>query len=367
MDPESKSADGPPAVTKGAGGEPRGLTVVRGTAQDDGPRDRFVRSHAGASFFHQSGWRRAIENLYGHRPIELVARRGGELVGVLPMMLCQRLRGGRDLVSMPYAVYGGPVGEDRATEAALCGEAMRLAQEMRVGNLELRYLNAPENDWPESDLYWTFIRDLPEDPDEVLARMPKKARAEARKARSKFGLELGEGEWYLDDLARLFLKNKHSLGSPALPARHFRELVREFGGDTYVHIVRQNRRPLAAVMSLAFRDTLIAYYAGTDTGADRSYKASNFMYLALQEWAVRKGFRTFDFCRSRADSGAFAFKCHQGFEPRQLHYRYHLVRSRRLPSFTPSNPKTRILRSTWAKLPRWLARRASRHIARYLP
>jgi hypothetical protein len=197
--------------------------------------------------------------------------------------------------------------------------------------------------------------------------MPKKARAEARKARTKFGLEMGEGEWYADDLARLFLENKHGLGSPSLPPRHFRALLESFPGEVFVHLVRRERMPLAAVMSLAFRDTLIAYYAGTAVGADRSFKASNFMYLALQEWAVRRGFRVFDFCRSRADSGAFAFKCHQGFEPRQLHYRYHLVRARRVPSFTPSNPKTQVLRATWARLPRWLVRRASNRLARYLP
>ena len=75
-------------------------------------------------------------------------------------------------------------------------------------------------------------------------------------------------------------------------------------------------------------DTLIAYYAGTQPGADRTVSASNFMYMALQEWAVERGFRRFDFCRSRVGSGAFDFKRHQGFEPTQLHYCYHLARSR---------------------------------------
>ncbi|MEW6074549.1 MAG: FemAB family XrtA/PEP-CTERM system-associated protein [Planctomycetota bacterium] len=357
----------PEAAEPAAAGERPGLTIVRGSAQDDEARDRFVRAHPDGTFFHLSGWRRAIENLYGHEPIELVARRGGELVGVLPMMLCQRLRGGRHLVSQPYAVYGGPVAEDRETVLALVDEARAVGQALRVGNVELRCLHDPLLDVPRSELYWTFLRDLPADPDEVLARMPKKARADARKARDKYGLELGEGRWYVDDLARLFLANKHGLGSPALPRRHFQELIRHFGDDVFVHVVRQSRRPLSAVMSIAFRDTLIAYYAGAEPGADRSYKASNYMYLALQEWAVRRGFRRFDFCRSRADSGAFAFKCHQGFVPQPLHYRFLLVRDRRVPAFTPSNPRTRILQAAWSRLPRWLVRRVSAGLAPYLP
>ena len=106
--------------------------------------------------------------------------------------------------------------------------------------------------------------------------------------------------------------------------------------------------------------------AGTRTGADRAVSASNFMYMALQEWAVERGFRVFDFCRSRADSGAFQFKKHQGFEPVPLHYRYALVRDKDTPSFTPSNPKTRVLRSAWSHLPLWLARRLSATLARFI-
>jgi predicted N-acyltransferase len=164
----------------------------------------------------------------------------------------------------------------------------------------------------------------------------------------------------------MFLKNKHQLGSPALPARHFQELLVEFGKDVRVHLVRRGREPLAAVMSFLDRETLIAYYSGTEEGADREYSASNFMYLALQEWAVEHGFKRFDFGRSRRDAGAFKFKEHQGFEPLPLHYRYHLVQDRRLPAFTPSNPKTRVLRETWSRLPAWAVRRLSDRFSPYL-
>jgi predicted N-acyltransferase len=198
--------------------------------------------------------------------------------------------------------------------------------------------------------------------------MPKKARAEVRKARDRHELELSEGRWYVDDLYRLFFKNKQSLGSPGLPSRFFYALLEEFHKDVRVHLVRQGREPKAAVMSFLDYEhgTLTAYYSGTEAGADRSLSASNFMYLGLQEWAVEQGFKTFDFGRSRRDAGAFHFKRHQGFEPTPLHYRYHLVQDRRTPSFTPSNPRTRVLRQTWSRIPAWCARRLTDRLATYL-
>jgi FemAB-related protein (PEP-CTERM system-associated) len=343
------------------------LVLRAGLSSEDAKRDAYVRAHARGTFFHLSGWRRVIERVHGHDALDLFAWRGERLVGVLPLMLCRGPLGGRQLISMPYATYGGPLGDEPAIVAALVERARRMAEELGAGHLELRCIEDCGLDLVPSSLYCTFFRALPDDPAHVLARMPKKARAEARKAREKHQLELSSGHWYLDDLQRMFLLNKRQLGSPALPPAHFRAILEQFERAVFVHLVRQGATPLAAVMSFAYGDTLVAYYAGVQPGADRTVSASNFMYLALQEWAVSRGFLRFDFCRSRVDSGAFEFKRHQGFEPTPLHYRYHLVRRRGLPSFTPSNPRTAVLRSAWSHLPIWLARALSARLARYLP
>jgi FemAB-related protein (PEP-CTERM system-associated) len=231
----------------------------------------------------------------------------------------------------------------------------------------LRCLSAPPVELRPSNLYATFISDLPAKPEDVLTRMPKKSRAEARKARDKHGLTLTEGLWYFEDFYRLFHRNKRSLGSPGLPHAFFWTLRKEFGEGVRIHAVHKGNEVVAAVMSFVWRGELMAYYSGAADGADRNLSASNFMYMALQEWAVREGQTRFDFGRSRRDSGAFTFKEHQGFTPQPLPYRFHFVRDRALPSLTPSNPRTKILRDSWARLPRPIARRLSEELCRYLP
>jgi FemAB-related protein (PEP-CTERM system-associated) len=344
----------------------RAPQVRAGLAGDDARRDAYVRAHPHGTFFHLSGWRRTVERVHGHEPLDLVAWSDARIVGVLPLMMCRIPLQRPRLVSMPYATYGGPLADDGAVTAALVNQAKELARELGAAYVELRCQDDLGLGLAESTLYSTFVRDLPAQPAEVLARMPKKARAEARKGREKHGLELAAGHWYLDDLVRMFLLNKHALGSPGLPRAHFQALLENFERSTWVHLVRQGTRPVAAVMSFAFGKTLTAYYAGTEPGADRAVSASNFMYMALQEWAVERGFERFDFCRSRADSGAFEFKRHQGFEPTPLRYAYHLAKQASLPSFTPSNPRTALLRRGWAALPIWLARALSDRLSRYL-
>lgn len=343
------------------------LEIRLGTSSDDVERDAFVRAHPEGTFFHLSGWRRAVEHAMGHEPNDFVALREGRIVGVLPLMRAPGLITNKALISMPYAVYGGALGLEREIEHALIRAAMAEAERIGAGRLELRCQRDPGLELQKSELYATFIKDLPASPALVLASMPKKARAEARKAREKHGLKLTEGGWYLDDFFELFHHNKRALGSPGLPHVFFWSLAKEFGADVRIHVVHFQSEPVAAVMSFLFRGDLLAYYSGTRPGADRECSASNFMYMALQEWAVERGLKRFDFGRSRKDSGAFTFKEHQGFVATDLQYRFHLVRDKHLPSLNPSNPKTKVLRDTWAKLPQRLTTVLSNELARYLP
>ena len=173
------------------------VLVRRSTPEDDAARDAFVMGAPGASFFHQSGWRRVIERTFGYEPRDLIALRGDRVVGVLPLMRCPATLGllGRPAwISMPFAVYGGPCGVDADVERALVVEAQRQSEAERVGRLELRCIEPPAVEGlAASELYATFVKDLPDDPADVLAQMPKKARAEVRKARDKHKLGLVEG------------------------------------------------------------------------------------------------------------------------------------------------------------------------------
>lgn len=364
MIPSTGASDAAPSREPAAAAD----LVVRRAAPGDASRvDAFALETPRASFFHCAGWTRAVCDEFGHEDRSLVAERDGRVVGVMPLALCRGLRGGRALISTPYGVYGGPIGTGGEVERALFDEAEREALALGVGRLEMRCLEDPGLGLPKSDLHATFVKGLGTDPADVLPGMPKKSRADARKARNTHGLRLHEGRWYLPDLVRPFHANKRALGSPALPTSYFERLLDTFGDRATIHVVKKDGETLAAVMSFLFRDQVLAYHSGTEPGVDRAFKASVFMYMALQEWSIENGYRIFDFGRSRKDSGAFSFKQHQGFAARDLHYSFRLVRDRGLPTFNPSNPKTRILQRTWSKLPSGVTQLLSRPASRFLP
>lgn len=345
---------------------------------EDARWDAFVARHPHGTFFHRTGWSRSVQEMFRHQPHHLVVEQGRKWLGVLPLFLVKSPFLGRNLVSVPYSVYGGPLAVDDEAYAMLIRKARLLGAELSVGFVELRNLEERPGDLDRSDLYVTFRCGLPTDPAEVMARVPKKRRAEIRaarepkappsaKTRETFGIRV-TADGSIDELFELFVHNKRRLGSPSLPKRWFQALRDEFGKAVVIHrAVEPGGRTVAAVMSFTFKDTVYAYYSGALDEFNHT-GVNNFIYCAIMEWAVESGYRRFDFGRSRAGSGPAKFKLNMGFEAEPLHYDYMLLgKGAKLPEFHPSNPKLALPRRVWSKLPRALCDKLGSRLSRYLP
>lgn len=334
---------------------------------EDSRWDAYVRAHPHGTFFHLSGWRRVVAEVFGHEPRYLVAEVGRQWHGVLPLFWVRSLFVGRNLVSTPYGVYGGVLAESEDAQAGLLESAEVQGRGLGAGYVELRHREPRSGDRPKSELYVTFRRELPDDPDEVLPRIPKKARAEVRRAQDRFHLQFEESR-DLGLFFELFAMNKRRLGSPAMPRAWFRALCDEFGSQVTVHVARDPEGlGVAAVMSFCYKQTVHAYYSGSRTGYNHT-GVNDFIYCKIMEWAVRNGYRNFDFGRSRKDTGAAAFKRNMGFAAEPLHYEYLLLApGARIPEFHPGNPKLSLPRRLWSSMPGFVTRPLGGRLSRYLP
>ncbi|MHB1206544.1 MAG: hypothetical protein ACYCZX_13315, partial [Rhodospirillaceae bacterium] len=80
---------------------PPAPTYALRTLDDHGCRrwDDFVETCAEATFFHRSGWRRVIEDTFGHRTHNCSVERDGEIVGVLPLVEVKSALFGHAIIS----------------------------------------------------------------------------------------------------------------------------------------------------------------------------------------------------------------------------------------------------------------------------
>jgi FemAB-related protein (PEP-CTERM system-associated) len=312
--------------------------------------DTYVDSHSEGTLFHTFGWRNVVTSVFNHRPYFLVANAGDLIAGVLPLYLVKSIFGGRMLVSVPYAVSGGILADNETIRRRLWEEAKRLAVELQCSVIDLRSANAAVPELPLIQRYVGFSRELPKKSDEVLDSLPRKARAAARNARDKYGLTVSFGPSDLRKIWKLYTRNMRRLASIAYPFRFFRAIVRHLPDAHWLSVVCREGRPVASLLTLLYRDRIMPYLAGF-SGEARECSAANFLYFTLMERAVTKGYRIFDFGRSRIDNqGSYDFKRFQGFEPTPLEYQQWSANGQGV-NLSPSNPAFSLGRSVWSHLP----------------
>lgn len=338
---------------------------VRDYERGDAARwEAFVDACPEATFFHRIGWRDVIERSFGHRTRYLVAERGTQIVGILPLAEVKSLLFGHALVSLPFCAVAGVAASDVDSVAALHHAAQALAQRLGVQHLELRNPAPREPHWPRQDLYAGFRRTLAPEVEANLLAIPRKQRAMVRKG-IKHGLasELDAG---VERFFALYADNVHRHGTPPLPKRYFEALRNTFGKDAEVLTVLNHAgKPVSTVLSFYFKDEVLPYYAGDCIDA-RDLAANDFKYWELMRRVCEKGVRVFDFGRSKQGTGPFDFKKNWGFEPAPLAYEYCLYRRASIPQNNPLNPKYRAFIALWKHLPMPLANAIGPHLVKSL-
>jgi FemAB-related protein (PEP-CTERM system-associated) len=282
------------------------------------------------------------------------------VAGVLPLHEVHSMLFGRALVSTGFAVGGGILANDAASVEALGAAAWTLAVETSCPTLELRGGALPVNWNQDSTTYLNFARDLAGDDETELLAIPRKQRAEVRKALANdLTVDIGDRAAHY----AVYGESVRNLGTPVFPRSLFAAVLDTFGADAEVLTVRKDGMPLASVLSLYHRGVVMPYWGG-GTAAARSARANDMMYFALMRHARERGCKRFDFGRSKAGTGAAAFKHNWGFESVPLAYAKRSVGKAR--EINPLDPQYSRKVKLWQKLPLSVANRLGPMIARGL-
>jgi len=328
----------------------------------------FVRRHPDATPFHLPEWSIAVARGCGQRAHMLIAESAdGALAGILPLTETRSPLFGRALVSAGFGVGGGILAQDEGAISSLGSAAWDLAQRLRCPTLDLRGGSVTGGGWIIDDTtYLSFSRPLAADDEAELAAIPRKQRAEVRKAMSSdLDLTIGNGPGDARAHYAAYAESVRNLGTPVFPKALFRAVLEEFGDDADILTILSDGQPVASVLSLYFNGTVYPYWGG-GTHAARALRANDAMYFSLMAHARARGCKRFDFGRSKAGTGAAAFKKNWGFEPQPIVYYRRAAAGGPSRDINPLNPRYRLKVEAWKRLPLWAANRVGPLISRGL-
>jgi lipid II:glycine glycyltransferase (peptidoglycan interpeptide bridge formation enzyme) len=134
------------------------------------------------------------------------------------------------------------------------------------------------------------------------------------------GYEEGTSESLLAKFYHLQQVTRQRHGMPPQPLAWFRNLVRGMGEHLAIHVASSEGRPVASILTLSFKKTMVYKYGCSDARYHRLGGMPFLFWKAIQK-AKRAGFEEFDLGRSDADNaGLITFKDRLGAERSKLTY-----------------------------------------------
>jgi serine/alanine adding enzyme len=312
--------------------------------------DSYVLGASEANHCHLSGWSRVVARSYGHASHYLWGVRGGQVVGVLPLidMTCMGFR--RTVVSMPFLDDGGVCADDDEVKDLLAQEAIRHYEARGAKVLDLRHRRPNGLHVPRVGDKVAMVLDLRSDPDDMWKGFDAKLRNQTRKA-SKSGLV---AEWSscdrLGEFYEVFAANMRDLGSPVHSRRFFEVIFEEFPDSAKLMVVRNQDQVIGGAICLVFQDMLIVPWASSL----REYFTlcpNNLLYWEMIRWGCENGFRRFDFGRSSPDSGTYRFKKQWGTREEPLHWQSVSRYASRGTATHADGSKHQWVTKAWSRLP----------------
>ena len=344
-----------------------GFAIREADTGDAAGWDAFVRNHARGSAYHLYGWREVFGAALGAPTRYLIATsRTGAVNGLLPLVHLKSPLFGNFFVSVPYANFGGALGDSATTETELMHAAGELAAAAGASHAEFRDTIERGENWPARLDKVEMIRPLESDPDEFMRNVGGKMRTKIRRP-VKDGATARRGHMdLLNDFYAVFSENMRDLGTPTHSREFFRAILDCMGDAAEIVAVHIDGQPVAAGL-LIHHGPRTEIPSASCLRAFNAIKVNMFLYAECLQAAIERGSTTFDFGRSTPGGGTYHFKRSWGAEPEQLYWHYWLRDGAELPNLSPSNPKYELAIKVWQRLPLWLTNRLGPVIVRKLP
>jgi len=281
--------------------------------------DDYVLSCPDATAYHLFAWRDAVEGAYGFPGLYLMATERNRICGVFPLFDFHRSFLSRRLVSLPFCDCGGVLADDAAVAGCLVAEARSWSRSLRASGLEIRTTKGfkPTNNTTDRV---RMVLPLPDSSSELLANMKAKLRSQVKKPqRDGFRGVIG-GDELLEMFYDVWSVNMRDLGSPAHSFAWFRQIFASYEELARVGVVFSPvGAPAAAGIILTVGNCVTIPWASSLQQLNH-LNPNMLLYWTLLAFAADRGYRYFDFGRSKFGGGTYRFKKQWGAQPHQLEW-----------------------------------------------
>lgn len=306
----------------------------------------FLSRSSEASLFHSAPWLEALRRTYGYEPVVVTTSSPSQRLenGLVFCRVESRLTG-RRLVSVPFSDYCQPLANGADDLRVLLGALQDEVSAKGLRYFEIRPLipiSVSSPNWHTAAVYLHHQIDLKPDLPTLYGNCHRDSvqRKIRRAEREGLTLNVGATESLLDSFYELMVKTRRRHGVPPQPKQWFRALMDSFGEALQIRIALNGAKPIAGMLTIRYKDTLVYKYGGSDV-LYNNLGSMHLLYWSSIQDGKKWGLHSFDLGRTDAhQTGLATFKRRWGAVESAISYARYTTIGDWIHSFEPA-------RSTW--------------------
>lgn len=281
------------------------MGIIRVKKSDHFMYDRYslyVLRHDRARFTHLLEWGKVLEKTFGFKQVTLIAQKGDEVVGVLPLFRGHSLIKGKYCCSVPIPTYGGPLVSSREALKELLDVASKMRRGLKYVNI---YSGVPlgieVDKWPDVRVEKrdrTFLVVFNMSINETFRRLRKNIRRDIRKgercglvAETVNSVNMAKIDAFYSLYCRVYCK-KHGL----IPhTKRFFENIFSYmpAGTVALYLTYYSGKAIAAVLTIQFNNEIYYCYSAHDPNYNKCQPISFLIWKIIENGHVN-GFKVFN-------------------------------------------------------------------------
>lgn len=327
------------------------------TPSDEPAWQAHVNSHSEATIYHALEWRDTLYNEYRFEPVYLLAKDNERVVGVFPLFLVKNLRG-RRLVSLPFSIYGGPLGDTGEVVSALIEKSVEIVRNGTASSLEIRPHKAMGDyiSLVSSEYGIGATIDLSVGIDGLWKRLTDRNDIN-RAIREGLNFRISDGEG-IERFYRLQLMTRKRLGLPTPSLAYYRSFFERMPGMVKLALVEKGGIPIAGGIFFAYKGSIL-YALGASEQKYLYCRPNDMMIWEMMKWGCENGFKAFELGPTAiSDKGLLHFKEKWGGEHRRISRFY-------FPSLPQAGKGSRVVNQLAAVVFKLLPESVASHVGYY--
>jgi CelD/BcsL family acetyltransferase involved in cellulose biosynthesis len=296
----------------------------------------FVQRQPRASVFHTSEWLEALRRTYGYEPVVYTTSApSAELRHGIVFCQVRSWVTGQRLVSLPFSDHCEPLVDGPDGWQELCNAMVRerATHDWKYVEIRTRELEpARESQFQPGCQYLFHVLALNASEEELFRRFHKDSVQRKIRRAAREGLTYSEGraEEHLCQFYRLQVMTRRRQRLPPQPVEWFRNVLACLGENAKIRIAFKDKQPVASILTLRFRETLVYKYGCSDARFSNLGGTALLFWKSIQE-ACQTGAAYFDMGRSDCENhGLATFKERWGGTRSTLTYWTYPVQQARL-------------------------------------